>query len=449
MKSRTIPIAIVGAGPVGTLLSIYFAKQGYTVEVFEKRDDPRNALRTEGRSINIALSHRGLRALKEVGMEDKVKSIAIPMKGRMIHNADRSLSFQAYGEEGQMINSVSRNELNKLLIEEAEKIHGVIFHFKNHCDGINHSQHQILFTSENDKFSIKSEVIIGADGAFSEVRKSFSHFPDFKAVQENLSHGYKELHLFPGKDGSHVMEKNALHIWPRGKFMLIALPNNDGSFTCTLFLPHEGPNSFKELKSKEAVVAFFEKYFQDLISIMPNYIDDYFSNPESSLITLQCFPWYYDNTLLIGDAAHAITPFYGQGMNAGFEDCRILNEHIQKEKGNWNSTFVAFQNERKKNGDAIAKLALQNFIEMRDLVGDPTFLLRKKIEAVIHQKIPSYLPLYTMVTFSDISYSDAFEKGLQHDKLMEEIMKIENIEHLYLEEEGWKKIERVISRYSK
>jgi kynurenine 3-monooxygenase len=449
MKNKTIPISIVGAGPVGALLSIYLAKQGHVVEVFEKREDPRKTLRAEGRSINIALSHRGLRALKEIGLEDRVKTIAIPMKGRMIHNEDQSLSFQPYGEEGQMINSVSRNELNKLLIDEAENKHGVIFHFNTHCDGINHDHHEIFFSTANEKFNIKSEIIIGADGAFSEVRKSFSNFSNFQEAKENLSHGYKELHLFPNKDGSHVMEKNALHIWPRGKFMLIALPNNNGSFTCTLFLPQEGPNSFSELNSKEVVIPFFEKYFKDLTSLMPNYIEDYFSNPESSLITLQCFPWYYDNTLLIGDAAHAITPFYGQGMNAGFEDCRIFNELIQREKGNWKTTFVEFQNVRKVNGDAIAKLALQNFIEMRDLVGDPKFLLRKKIEAVIHKNIPPYLPLYTMVTFSDISYSEAYQKGLEHDKMMEEVMKINGIESSYYTKEGWEKIENVINRYLK
>jgi kynurenine 3-monooxygenase len=437
-------ITIIGGGPVGSLFSIYLSMNGYEAEVFEKREDPRKVKHTEGRSINLALSHRGIRALKEVGLDEEIKKKAVPMKGRMIHDEKGKQTFQPYGEKHQMIYSVERKKLNEALIDKAEKSGKVKFYFQSICSSADPDSGKISVEKNNATSFINTEVLFAADGAFSNVRNSFSGFADFVAETEKLSHSYKELHMNPDKKGSYKMEPYALHIWPREKFMLIALPNIDGSFTCTLFLPEEGQNSFKEIKDRKDVIAFFGKYFPDVISLMPDLPDNYFSHPESSLHTLHCFPWHYNKTLLIGDAAHAITPFYGQGMNAGFEDCRILNEIIKNKNGDWKSIFKEFESVRKPNAEAIAELALRNFIEMRDLVADEKFLLRKKIEARIHERNPSWLPLYSMVTFTDIPYRDALLKGQEQDSLMEKIMKIPAIEKKWETEEVWEEIEKIL-----
>lgn len=438
-------ITIIGAGPVGSMLSIYLSKRGYSVEVYEKRQDLRTTKHTEGRSINLALSTRGLKALSEAGLEEKIKSIAVPMSGRMIHGEKGELNFQPYGEEGQFINSISRNTLNEILIEKAEET-GVRFFFNVTCNSIEPESGMVEFVQQDKPFSFQSETIFGADGAFSEVRNTLKKFPDFTFEQDFLSHGYKEL-LIPSSAGKFVMEKNALHIWPREQFMLIALPNLDGSFTATLFLPFKGATSFETLNTEKEVTDFFQKFFPDIRDHIPSLEKDFFRMPASSLVTTRCFPWVYEGKIaLIGDAAHAITPFYGQGMNAGFEDCRILNTIIEQHTDNWKKIFAIYQEERKENSDAIAELALKNFIEMRDLVGDEHFILRKKIEAAIHKKYPSYLPLYSMVTFSDLSYKEALQKGNEHDQLMEEVMKIKNIQNIWETKEGWSEIEKVIKK---
>lgn len=441
-------LTIIGAGPVGCMLSIYLSKRKYVVEVYEKRQDLRTAKHAEGRSINLALSNRGLKALYEAGLEEKIKSIAVPMKGRMIHGEKGELNFQPYGEEGQFINSISRNDLNELLIQRAESI-GVKFIFDVTCNSIEPESGTIEFTQHGKSFSIQSETIFGADGAFSAVRNSLKKIPDFTFEQEILSHGYKELYI-PSSEGQYVMEKNALHIWPREQFMLIALPNLDGSFTATLFLPYKGVNSFETLKTENEAEIFFQQFFPDTIELMPGLGKDFFKKPVSSLVTTRCFPWVYKGKIaLIGDAAHAITPFYGQGMNAGFEDCRILNKIIEKNSNNWETLFKIYQHERKENTDAIAELALENFIEMRDLVGDENFIIRKKIEAEIHKKHPSYLPLYSMVTFSDLPYKEALQQGRKHDRVMGEVMKIKDIKNLWRTKEGWEEIEKIIKKFIK
>ena len=422
-------IAICGAGLVGSLLSIYLAKRGYKVSVFERRGDMRQSTYVGGRSINLALSNRGIRALDEVDLATEMKKVAIPMHGRVMHNRAGELSFLQYGKEGQFINSVSRSALNIVLMNKAEEL-GVDFHFDQRITKVD-LEKTILTVDHGDSTMVRNfDLIIGADGAFSAVRGAFQITDRFDYSQDYIDHGYKELHIPPGAAGSFQLEKNSLHIWPRESFMMIALPNPDGSFTCTLFFPFEGSPSFSQLKTDAEVSMFFESTFPDAVKLMPSLLEDYNANPTSSLVTVRCYPWIKNNTLLIGDAAHAIVPFFGQGMNAGFEDCRILNDLLNKYDDQWEKVLPAFERERKKDADAIAQLALDNFIEMRDLVADADFLLRKKIEARLHQLYPTqWIPLYSMVTFHDnVPYSVAYETGQKQKKIMDEVMRIPAID---------------------
>jgi kynurenine 3-monooxygenase len=412
-------IAIVGAGLVGSLLSIFLIKRGYKVSVFERRSDMRTGKGEVGRSINLALSTRGIRALEEVGLADQLKKVAIPMHGRMMHDPYGKTSFLPYGKQGQFINSISRSGLNIVLMNEAERL-GVEFFSDHRCTSVDFSNTSLTF-SDN---SIKSfDLIIGADGAYSAVRWAMQITDRFNFSQHFIEHGYKELHIPPTYGKS--LEKNALHIWPRESYMMIALPNPDGSFTCTLFFPFEGQKSFNTLTSDSNIKTFFSETFGDAVPLMPELLEDFKTNPVSSLITVKCFPWVKNKTFLIGDAAHAIVPFYGQGMNAGFEDCRVLNELLNRHNDEWESVLREFQELRKPDTDAIAQLAFDNFVEMRDLVADADFLLRKKIEAKIHQLFPDkWIPLYSMVTFHDnIRYSDALRIGQKQKKIMDEVMK--------------------------
>lgn len=424
-------IAICGAGLVGSLLSIYLIKRGYKVTVFERRGDMRKSDYVGGRSINLALSNRGIRALTEVGVAEEIKAVSIPMHGRVMHDVQGNLSVQPYGKQGQFINSVSRSALNIVLMNKAEEL-GVDFHFDQRITQIDLDKTSMTVHSNQpqDYRLWTMDYIIGADGAFSAVRGSFQITDRFDYSQDYIDHGYKELHIPPGAAGSFQLEKNALHIWPRESFMMIALPNPDGSFTCTLFFPFEGPVSFSKLTQDSEIQHFFDSTFPDAVKLMPTLLEDYNTNPTSSLVTVRCYPWVKKNTLLIGDAAHAIVPFFGQGMNAGFEDCRVLNDLLNQHDDNWPMVLTVFQNERKKNADAIAQLALNNFIEMRDLVADADFLIRKKIEARLHQRYPAqWIPLYSMVTFHDtMPYSVAYDTGQKQKKIMDEVMKRPGIE---------------------
>jgi kynurenine 3-monooxygenase len=417
-------IAIVGAGLVGSLMSIFLSKRGYRVSVFERRADMRKSQADMGRSINLALSTRGIRALEEVHVAGQVKQVAIPMHGRVMHDPSGKLTFQPYGKQGQFINSISRSGLNIVLMEKAEES-GVKIFFSQRCTHVDLAEtsltlHQIDGTSETQHF----DLIIGADGAFSAVRSFMQVTDRFDYSQHYLEHGYKELHIPPGKTGNFVFEKHALHIWPRESFMMIALPNPDGSFTGTLFLPMEGELSFEGLSSDKKIKSFFQETFPDALNHVPGLLEDFTANPTGSLVTVKCFPWMRNKTLLIGDAAHGIVPFYGQGMNAGFEDCRILNRLLDKYSDDWPAVLGEFQTTRKKDTDVIAQLAFDNFIEMRDLVADPEFLLRKKIEAKLHELYPEkWVPLYSMVTFHDnISYSQANTTGQKQKKIMDKVM---------------------------
>lgn len=426
-------IVIAGAGLVGTLLSIYLSKRGYNVKLYERRGDMRKEATSAGRSINLALSDRGLLALEKVGLAEEIKKIAIPMQGRFIHNADGSAAFQPYGKEGQYINSVSRATLNMKLMDLAEQ-HGVDILFHHKCSTIDWKNHTISFEHTGDLAPVASgfDLLFGADGAFAATRLQHQLQHDrFDYEQYYIDCSYKELAIPPTAAGDFAMEVNALHIWPRKDYMLIALPNLDKTFTCTLFFPSKGQLSFEKLDTEEKVKSFFETNFPDAAALMPEYVHDFFTNPVSSLVTIKCFPWIReDKFALIGDAAHAIVPFFGQGMNCGFEDCRVLDEMIGEYGDDWSTILKEYQASRKPDADAIADLAVGNFTEMRDRTADPKFLLQKKIEAKLHEKYPDqWIPAYSQVTFSPwIRYSEALERGQRQEAIMQRIMQAENIE---------------------
>lgn len=419
-------ISILGSGLIGSLLSIYLRKRGLDVTVYEKRADNRNLeYKEEGRSINMALSDRGWKALEKVGLREKVLSLTIPMYGRKIHNEHGDTAFIPYGKEGQAIYSISRGRFNQLLIDEAEKV-GVKINFEHKIEDIDLRVNELTVSSPGKSpEKIGSEVIIGSDGAYSSLRNAMLKQVRFNFKQEYISHGYKELSIPPTESGEFAMDPNALHIWPRGSFMLIALPNPDKSFTCTLFLPFEGGRvSFENIRDAKDLKGVFQTYFDDAYQLMPQLDEQYFTNPTSSLIDIECYPWMLNKALLIGDASHAMVPFYGQGMNCGFEDCYILDSLIEKlGTTTWELVFAKFQKIRKPDTDAISQLAMENFEEMKEQVADPKFVIRKKIEAKLHSLYPKdWIPLYTMVTFSDMPYSEAYILGKLQEKIMDRVM---------------------------
>ena len=460
-------VTIIGAGLSGSLLAIYLAKRGIECEIYEGRGDMRNEEMSAGRSINLALSNRGIAALKEVGMDEYMLSQAVPMFGRMIHNLDGSTKLLPYsGRSGEFINSVSRAGLNIALINEAEKYNEVKFFFNHKCIDYDANSGEVTFEKGN---TVKNEIVIATDGAGSVIRNEMLHggVPRFNFSQTWLEHGYKELHIppknFPVRtvsgsdllnseisehkvqqvatahcsDNEFQMEKNALHIWARGAFMMIALPNFDGSFTCTLFLAHKGENSFEQLNDEKSLLNFFETNFPDAISLMPTLVEDFFTNPTGNLGTIKCFPWNVGGkALLLGDSAHAIVPFYGQGMNASFEDCRILNQLIGQHDTDWKTVFNEFTNSRKPNADAIAQMAEENFYEMRDAVADPVFQKKRELETKLEQTFPDYFSKYSMVTFrEDLPYTVARDKGNAQDKLLMEICRnVESVGEIDLNE---------------
>jgi len=436
-------ITIIGAGLAGSLLAIDLAKRGIAVDVFEARGDMRTEAVDAGRSINLALSDRGIAALREVGMDEYMLAEAVPMTGRMIHDAAGGTKLLPYsGRTGEYINSISRGGLNIALINEAEKYDGVTFHFNERCTDVNIDACQATFSSGS---SVDAQAIIATDGAGSAVRRSLDlRFDDLISTSVFLDHGYKELHIPPASGNSFQLEKNALHIWPRHQFMMIALPNFDGSFTCTLFLAKERPtgelSSFAALSDHTSVTQFFAREFPDALELMPTLVEDFFTNPTGDLGTMKCWPWSVGNILLLGDAAHAMVPFYGQGMNCAFEDVRVLSELIDMQSEataqiDWRSIFTEFSSIRKPNTDAIQDMAQDNFYEMRDATADPVFQRKRELETKLEQTFPDYFSKYSMVTFrEDLPYAVAKERGNAQDKLLMDICSDpENVGHLGLD----------------
>ena len=413
---------LVGSGLAGGLLAAYLGRRGYDVDLYERRTDPREGNIVGGRSINLAISTRGIHALEQIGIADEALRHAIPMRGRMIHDKSGALHFAAYDvDPRKCINSIGRASLNAAVIEAAQRYPNVRVHFNHKCTDVDLAEAVCHLETETGKVTVRGDAVIGVDGAFSAVRASMQRNIDNFQYDENyLAHGYKELTIPPAPDGSWRMEKNALHIWPRKSFMMIALPNPDGSFTCTLFWEFEGARSFATTKTDDDVRRFFGEEFPDAVPVMPTLLEDFKNNPTGSLVTIRCAPWYYrDRVCLLGDAAHAVVPFYGQGMNAAFEDCVVLDECLGKFPDNRERAFAKYFESRKENADALADLAIGNFIEMRDKTASRTFRAKKKLDHLLEAALPGmYLPLYTMVTFTRIPYAQAARRARLQDRIL-------------------------------
>jgi kynurenine 3-monooxygenase len=446
MKSNPEKVTLIGGGLNGPLLAILLMQRGFAVEIYERRADMRRVRVNAGRSINLALSTRGIYALQQAGLWQRMQSITIPMRGRMMHSIAGELTFQPYGQnEAEVIHSISRAELNIALMNAAgEK--GATIHFHQRCTGFDLRSGAISLRDEDTGVEKVhgTDVVIACDGAASVLRTEMLKLSRFNFSQQYLDYGYKELTIPAGAHGEHLLETNALHIWPRGIHMLIALPNIDGTFACILFLPFEGAESFASLSTGRNVIDFFKKQFPDALKLMPQLADNYANNPTGSMVTIKCSPWHaVGKTLLLGDAAHAIVPFFGQGINCGFEDCTYLIELLDRHDADWTRVFSEFEKERKVNTDAIADMALENFTEMRDRVADSRFLLRKKVELALESRYPKlFVPKYAMVTFQRIPYSVALTRGAVQDVILTELCNgIESVEDL-----DWENADQLIHR---
>jgi kynurenine 3-monooxygenase len=412
------PLTVIGAGPVGSLLSLFLARRGHQVQVFERRPDMRRVGIGAGRSINLAVSTRGLHALHQVGLDDEVLRQAIPMRGRMVHAASGEPRFLRYGrDDSEFINSMSRGELNKLLMTEAERTGRVRIEFHKRLVGYAAGRARFRDERTGEEREAQASIVFGSDGSASALRSAL----ELSVEESFLDFGYKELTIPPAPGGGFSLEKNALHIWPRKNFMLIALPNLDGSFTCTLFLPFEGDASFASIAAPASAERFFAETFPDALALIPRLGEALEEAPLGRMVTVRCSPWSRGAALLVGDAAHAIVPFFGQGMNAGFEDCTVLMEILDRVPS-FTRAFAELSETRRPDADAIADLAVENFVEMRDKVADPEFILWKEVEAELSRRFPGeYLSRYQLVTFTRIPYRIAQQAGRLQSSLLREL----------------------------
>ncbi len=446
MHSKKERITLVGAGLNGPLLGLELARRGFEVDIYERRPDMRQVRISAGRSINLAISTRGIHALQQAGLWEQMQQIIVPMRGRMIHSVNSELTFQPYGkDETEVINSISRADLNVALMDAAEK-NGVRIQFQQRCLGIDLRSGTLRLRDEETRKEkqVGANVVIGCDGSASAIRGEMLRTTRFNFSQNYLDYGYKELTIPASADGRHALETNALHVWPRGNYMLIALPNIDETFACILFLPFGGNDSFSQLEDDKSVRDFFRERFPDAVPLMPGLTENFFENPTGAMVTVKCAPWHVEGrVLLLGDAAHAIVPFFGQGINCGFEDCTVLLELIDKHGANWAAVFREFEHARKENTDAIADLAVENFVEMRDRVADPRFLFRKKVELALEAKYPGvFIPKYAMVTFHRVPYSTALRRGQLQDRMLSELC--DGVERL--EDLNWKRADQLIRK---
>ncbi len=438
-------VHVLGGGLVGSLLSIFLAKKGFKVELYEARTDMRQAEIDAGRSINLVITSRGLNALEQVGLREQAMDIAVPVKGRMLHDIHGQTTFVPYGQkEHEVINAISRGLLNCLLLDAAEAHPNINIQFQQRCTDYNIADKTLTF---NDQNNIRADIVIGTDGAFSSVRRAMlDQVMNFDYAQSFLESGYKELFIPPGENNGYRIDKDALHIWPRGQYMLMALANMDGSFTCTLFFPYQGPQSFAALKTEQDVITFFQKTFPDAVSLMPTLAEDFVNNPVGSLVTVKCNPWHVGGqALLLGDAAHALVPFFGQGMNCGFEDCFVLDQLLDTLEPDWESVFKQLNEQRKFNADAIADMAVENFIEMRDTTADPLFQLKKQVGFELEKRYPErFIPRYSMVMFHpEISYAEAKQRSEVQAKVLDKLCaNISSPEQL-----DWAEVERLLATH--
>ena len=419
---------LIGAGLTGPLLATYLAQRGHSVEIYERRPDMRKESISAGRSINLALSARGNHALKEVGLYDKIKPNTIPMKGRMIHDLDGITHLQPYGQkDNEVIFSVSRAQLNMELMTWAEETGNVTIRFNHQLISADLEQNKLMFQLSDslEELELSFNRVIGCDGSASILRKSIVEKADVQYVKKPLGHGYKELTIPPLESGEFQIEPNALHIWPRGNYMLIALPNNDYSFTCTLFFPMAGATSFKTVKTEKDILDLFQSQFPDAIKLMPTLVEDFQSNPTGDLASVYCKPWHFgDKALLIGDAAHAVVPFFGQGMNASFQDCSALAILMDQIEDEWTAIFNAFSSAQVENGHAIADMAIENYLEMRDHVNDTEYKKRRNVELKLERMFPGrFIPRYSMVSFHQIPYSEVYQRGRKQFKIIDDVLK--------------------------
>ena len=417
-------VIITGAGLCGTLLALQLAHRGHKITLLEKRGDLRKETMSAGRSINLALSDRGLAALDLVGLKQKALDISIPMLGRMVHikGGGTTMLLPYSGRDGEYIQSISRPGLNALLLDAATAHPSIDIHFNYGVQYADVKSARVIGTvgQTSETFDFTGDVLIGTDGAGSEVRNGFSQIGStirFNYSLQWLDHGYKELEIPAGPNGTWLIEKNALHIWPRQSFMVIALPNLDGSFTVTLFLAFDSTPGFNQLQGDKEVLDFFNDQFPDLVALMPDLVQDFKLHPTGALGTVKCGPWNTEKSLLMGDAAHAVVPFYGQGMNCSMEDVLKLDQCLDEVSEDWPKAFDLYYGGRKKDADAIADLAVENYYEMRDHVDNPDFIAKRAIEMKLEKKFTEYASKYNLVTFcEDVPYSVAKEKGNRQDK---------------------------------